>query len=253
MAIRYDQQFNREIARIVKNFNSKVKRLEVQDRQLLPDRVLVSDLKKEYSRRRDLKRALRDLKAFTEKGAEDIIQIGNLTTTNYQFQKDKRAAIQAKRNLTREINQIQNSKLGSSGTKSDYLINLQFRRDFLNKPLKNLSRSQLKTRAKILQQDSNTENRATQFYDNIFKMLFRSAYQAGISQDTMLPVLNQLRKLSPAQLTEAIHTDPVLKDFLDRYNIYTGVAEASEETGNELERSVERLNQALPSILKYFG
>ena len=252
MAIRYDQSFNREIARIVKNFNNKVKRLERLDHNLLPDTVLVSDLKKDYTKRADLKRRLRELQKFSERGAETIIEVGELTTTRYQFQLDKQRAAIAKRNLTRQINEVERVETSTRGLKSDYLQNLQYRRNYLNLKIKDLSKSQLKTRAKIIRQEENLSSKQDQFYNNLFQMMFRSAYQAGITQDKILPLLNKLKQLTPYQLSQAVETHGVFKDFLDRYGIFTGIGEGSEDTRIDLERSIENLDQAMPSLLSYY-
>lgn len=252
MAIRYDQSFNREIARIVKNFNNKIKRLERLDHNLLPDTVLVSDLKKDYTKRADLKRRLRKLQKFSERGAENIIQVGELTTTNYQFQLDKQRAATAKRNLTRQINEVQRVETSTRGLRSDYLQNLQYRRNYLNLKIKDLSKSQLKTREKIISQEENLGSKQESFYNNIFQMMFRSAYQAGITQDKILPLLNKLKQLTPYQLSQAVEVHGVFKDFLDRYGIFTGIGEGSEDTRIDLERSIENLDQALPSLLSFY-
>lgn len=264
MAIRFDQKFNREIARIVKNFNNKVRRIEKLDRNLLPNTVLVSDLKKDYSRRSDLKRRLRELQKFSERGSETIIEVGELTTTRYQFQLDKQRAALAKRNLTRQIREVQKVETSTQGLKSDYLQNLQYRRNYLNLKIKDLSKSQLKTRAKIIDQEENLRENQETFYSNIFQMLFRSAYQAGISQDRMLPLLNKLKQFTPYQLSQAVETHGVFKDFLDKYGIFTGVAqttlegkknkkkEEDEDEESDIERAIENLDKALPRILSYY-
>ena len=253
MAIRYDQKFNREIARVVANFNKKVRRLDQLGHALLPDPVLVSDLKKEYSKRSDLKRALRDLQKFGERGSEQIIEVGELTTTRYQFALDKRRAARAARNLTRQIKEVEKIESPTRGLKSDYLTNLQYRRNYLKLKIQNLTNSQLKTREKIISQDENLSTKNEAFYNNYFKMLFRSAYQAGISQDKMVPLLNKLKQFSPYQLAQAVETHGVFKDFLDRYGIFTGVGEGSEETKTGLERSIDNLLAAIPGVLNYYS
>lgn len=253
MTIRYDREFNREIARVVNNFNSKVRRLDNLGRDLLPDTVTVTDLKKEYDNRSDLKRKLRELQLFSERGAETVIEIGELTTTRYNFEIEKRNAARAKRNLTRQIREVERQEGGQLGLKSDYLRNLQYRRNYLDLKIKDLSKSQLKTRRKIIAQEENLGLKNEVFYNNIFDMVFRSAYQSGVDKDKVLTLLNKLRKLTPYQLSQAVETHGVFKDFLDRYNIFTGIGEGSEESGNALERSMENLDQALPSILDFYN
>lgn len=251
MAIRYDRQFNQEIRRVVANFNQKVKRLEQADHTILPDRVLVSDLKKDFTKRADLKRELRRLQQFTERGAEEIITIGNVTDTRWGFSIDKQRARITKMNLTREINAIESGGNISPRT-SDYLNNLKYRRAYLDKPISTLTSYQLSTRKKIIFQDENREKKQQQFYDNIFSMLFKTAYQVGADRDQLLAIMTTLRQLTPAQLADAVDEVPALRSFILRYTAFTSVDKNNQAATEDLVDSVSTLYKNLPTILDYY-
>lgn len=251
MAIRYDRQFNKQIRRIVDNFNKKIKRLERADHAILPNRVLVSDLKKDFTNRNDLKRELRRLELFTEKNMEQIITIGEMTATRWQFEIDKQRARDAKANLTKEINKIESAGELTPRT-SDYLQNLQFRRNYLNKPLKSLSSSQLRTRKKIIDQDEQKERKQQTFYHNLFDMLFKIGYQTNADQADVIYIMEKLSKLTPHQLSEAIASNAALKNFVEKYQIYASSSEES-SAENDVVEAIRILKDAVPSILEYYS
>lgn len=249
MAIRYDRQFNQEIRRVVNNFNKKVKRLEQADHTILPNRVLVSDLKKEFTKRADLKRELRRLQQFSERGAEEVLTIGSMTDTRWGFAIEHERARIAKQNLTREINSIE-SKADISPRTSDYLKNLKYRRAYLNKPISSLVPYQLSTRQKIIAQDENRLKKQDQFYNSMFSMLFKTAYQVGADRDQLLEIMTTLRRLSPAQLADAIDEVPALRGFTTRYEAFTSVD--NEAAKDDLSEAVTTLYKNLPTITEYY-
>lgn len=95
--IRWKQSDNKELAKVVHNFNAKIKRLEKKNPELkeaLPEKVSVKQLKNLIQTRKDLNRELRSLKRFSKRGAEEIITYGknNITLTKWQ---KKEMSIQA--------------------------------------------------------------------------------------------------------------------------------------------------------------
>ena len=74
--IRWSEADEKELQRVVKNFNAKIARLEKKidpkdtNPVLLPERVKVSVLRDMIQTRQDLNRELNALKRFSKKGAE---------------------------------------------------------------------------------------------------------------------------------------------------------------------------------------
>lgn len=251
MAIRYDRDLNREISRVVKQFNQKVRRLEKLDRDLIPDRISIQELKTEFTDRKKLKRELNNLLKFTRRGAEDIIKIGNLRTTKYELERSKKRASVAKRNLTLEIKRIEGGKVGAV-INSDYLENLRYRRRYLDKPIETLDPNQLLTREKIITQDFDAGKKARQFYDNFRKMMFTSSYHSTIPNSRFLEMFEKLEQLTPEQLSDAVNTFAVFRNFLDHYMIFTGVADFGNDALEMVERSISNIEEAIPSIIDYY-
>lgn len=101
--IRWSESDNKELARVVKNFNAKIDRLNKKDpskmlnslpegmkvnKNALPEKVSVGQLKELIKTRQDLKRELNSLKRFSKKGAEKIELVPdtdyNLQVSNWQ-------------------------------------------------------------------------------------------------------------------------------------------------------------------------
>lgn len=237
MAIRYDKNFNREIARVVKNFNSKIMRLEGMARVLAPDTVLVSELKSQYSERRKLKSRLKELQLFSQKGMEEELIIGQWNTTRYDYLLDKRRAAVAKRNITRELNKVVEKPRINQTL---YVKNLKKRQEILNRPIQELSKKMIETRQRIINRESNLSQKRQILYNNMFQMIYKTAYTAGISPEIIEKVLHEMRKLSPAELSDAMDTMPAMSAFIIKYKLMdrigqSGPAQTAEALDNMLE------------------
>lgn len=222
MAIRYDSKLNREIARVVKNFNAKVMRLQGVERSLAPETILVSDLKKEFTRRSELMIRLRELELFSKRGMEEEVKIGVLDTTRYELELDKRRAARVKRNLSREINK---ENRGEKKFNTAYIRNLKKHREFLDRPISSLSKKMLEIRQHTIKREMNVEKKRNTLYNNMFSMIYKTAFTAGLDPEFVERVLATFRKLTPAQLADAFDTMPIMNLFSLRYNAMERVGE----------------------------
>ena len=76
--IRWSQADEAELKRVVKNFNAKLTRLAKKDPQsaaALPERVSAAQLRDMIETRQDLNRELNALRRFSERGAEELVDI----------------------------------------------------------------------------------------------------------------------------------------------------------------------------------
>lgn len=129
--IRWSEADNQELARSVRNFNAKVKRLEEKYKGsdvIIPERVSVKEMRELVNTRRDLQRELKSLQRFTERGSEKVITVPN-TDNNIQLTKwqkeemSKRAGvINRKRTLRRkehESKELENQGKSLGYTRGD--------------------------------------------------------------------------------------------------------------------------------------
>ena len=74
MAIRFDPALNKEIRRVVQNFNKKRNRAIQRGFHHLPPTLTVSELKNRYTKRSQLMRDLRLIKSFN-KGKDEALRV----------------------------------------------------------------------------------------------------------------------------------------------------------------------------------
>lgn len=123
--IRWQQSDNEELARVVRNFNAKLKRLEKKNPEMknaLPSKVEVKQLKELINTRQDLKRELNSLKRFSKRGSEEIITYGNNNIKITKWQKSelsRKVAIINRRRKTR-LEELEQIELTSRGKKVGY-------------------------------------------------------------------------------------------------------------------------------------
>lgn len=87
--IRWSDKDEREIQRVVKNFNAKVKRVNISEpflRNERPETIRYKDIRNMVQTRQDLNRSLNKLKRFSRRNSEDIRETqGGVITTQWQF------------------------------------------------------------------------------------------------------------------------------------------------------------------------
>ena len=262
MAIRYDTKLSREIARTVRNFNAKVRRLERLKHELIPTRVSVAGLKEEFTDRADLQRRLRELKSFSKRGAEDIITTyGGVKTTRYEFKLTKERARVAKLRLSREIRILGEATPTVYGKKqprrlvemgSEELSNLQAKRKSLEKDITKLNPSQYEKYSKRVYEEAykswNTE-RGAKFFQSYMDILDKAGYMAGVPTDVIEHIKNAMRKLTLTQFGAMMNLERAFKSIIDYYmvaKIQAGVLSTDDEAElrdifNELDSNIDEL------------
>ena len=119
----------KELRRVVKNYNAKVSRLEKKNPELAhiyPQHTSVKEVKELIATREDFNRELNMLKRFSKSGAEDIVAIPgndyNLTTTRWQrTEMNRRAAIVNRRRKERRV-KLANLEAKSRGEDLGYKL-----------------------------------------------------------------------------------------------------------------------------------
>ena len=241
MAIRYDKVFNREIQRIVKNYNARIKALNGLEKSLAPDLVTVTELKQDYNKRSDLKRRLKELELF-KKSTLQTTSIGEEEVTLYNLMLEKRRITATKTNLTREINQLSKSD-SQEILQGSYLKNLKYRRKALNINLKQASKRQLSRIYKIVEMDENQALRNQRAYNNVFQMIYKTAYQQGLTPDEVEQLISMLKGLSPSEIADLMNVNSAFKDFLYKYSYLE--EGGSEQAGRAAMNLLEHLKESV--------
>lgn len=125
--IKWTEADNKELKRVVKNFNAKISRLEKKNPQhasKYPERVTVKELRELIETRQDFKREINTLKRFSNKGAETIIDVPdnkyNLKTTKWQKEEMNRRLFKINRIREERRQMVIDLDMSSRGKKTGY-------------------------------------------------------------------------------------------------------------------------------------
>lgn len=232
MAIRYDKKLNQEINRTIRNFNQKIARLEKEERELLPSKITKKELKAGVYNRTDLRRKLKELQRFSERGAEQIIETkSGIRLTKYQLKNIKIENARVKRNITREINRLKMQKPKIFGKKqtstfsemgdTDYL-NLVARRKALEKDINKLNRDEFERFTKLIEKTGRNQQYMNGiFKENYFEMLTDLAYYFDYDQEKLNKLKDNLMNLKSNDFMKLFKEDKSIRAILDYYPVIT--------------------------------
>lgn len=125
--IRWREADEKELRRVVKNFNAKITRLEKKDPKnsaALPERVSAAQLRDMIETRQDLNRELNALRRFSERGAEEIVTVPGsdytLTLTKWQKKEMTRREVIVNQVRKRQRERVANIEMTSRGESLGY-------------------------------------------------------------------------------------------------------------------------------------
>lgn len=218
MAIRYDASLNKELKRTVSNFNRKIARLEKEGRELLPDKVYVADLKEFYQDRRELKRKLKELQRFSERGVEEIITTeGGVKKSIYDIENLKREKTLSQRRLTLEQRRLERLSTPTTLLRNAELNRVKSVKNLLNKDLFKLNKRDLEIYQANINRTLNKDHKLEQFQENFIQMLQSNIAFAGTAEYKLEHIYDKVRELTPEQLLRMSREDPTIKAMLDYY------------------------------------
>lgn len=156
--IRYNKSTNNEIARVVRNYNSKIVRLQKSNNKLiLPEKASVKEIKKTVGSRRELNRKLNELKLYSKRGIEETIRTNNdLKISKYEKRIFNRRLGIAKAMVTKEIKNYESKystfgDIGKAWANPDYQLLVGKMKSLRETSIGNMSkREQLETKLKVL-------------------------------------------------------------------------------------------------------
>lgn len=120
--IRWQQSDNEDLRKAVKNFNAKITRLEKkfpEQKNALPERMSVKQIRELITSRQDLKRELNALRRFTKPGAEELVDAPdtdyNLKLTKWQKEEMTRRTAVINRRRADRYEAIKDIEMTSKG------------------------------------------------------------------------------------------------------------------------------------------
>ena len=263
--IRYDKKLNAEINRAVRNFNAKISRLEKLDNEniIIPEKVKVSDFKKGYDTRRDLRRQLNYLKMFSKRGSEEkIITSGGYETSKYQYAVTKRESARVKSNLTRQINtylKIEPTVFGKSQgfqrmqLEDSKLSNLRAKRKALDKNLLKLNAEEYNRYLELLNRQMQSSYKDRIFKENYIEMLLTTGYLSGYNTNKLNEIASNLMSLSNNNFLRVFDSEMSIKSIIENYDLFkinNWDTDNLSDIFNDINDLYDNLYNSLPNILK---
>lgn len=230
MAVRYTNKLNKEIKRIVTNYNAKIRRLEKTNSDvILPQKFTSEDLtnlKGRVNNRADLKRRLKDLQSFTERGAEKNIRVDDTIIPKYQYESIKRYQSLLKRRINKKIKFYENTKAKNKGEEEDVTFAQMGERDYLNtlakkeklleKDLSTLTNKEREEFIKSLQSNTRTFNIST-WQDNYIEILNDTGRTYGYNNDKLEIIKLLTKKLNPSEFDRLFKTERTIQQIIYYY------------------------------------
>lgn len=265
MAIRYDKKLNKEIKRIVNNYNAKIRRLEkINSDVILPDKFdieALKSLKGSVSNRADLRRRLKDLETFTQRGAEKNIVVDGTEIPKYQYRNIKRYQGLVKRRINAKIKFYETKKPTNRGEaetatfaqmgERDYLNALAKRKMLLEKDISNLSYEEREKFLELLQSNARTRS-ANIWKTNYLDILTDTGRTYGFDEDKLQTIEQKLSKLTPAQFDKLASSERTIQQILYYYKPIKdlGVDVALDNMSDDAIANFDNLYNNLDEILK---
>lgn len=227
MSINYTPEFNRNIRRILKNYNAKVARMESKypNSRNTPPRITARGLKNNYENKGELISKLKQLETFSQDAMKKKVSISNdgVQTSSYNYKSyllNKKVAerkIEHLLELNRARDKQEGKIFGSHRTRS-LEANLRTLR-LTNKPrfsYKNF----LASRNVASRYTDRREETDKQFYENFFDMLWSNQIYADIDEDMVQQAHDMFEQLTPEQLLELYNREPDVQRLVEDYNLY---------------------------------
>lgn len=211
MAIRYSKEFNKEIRQVVNNFNNKIKRLERNEQEIIPDKESISELKQIYQDRRQLKRKLRQLKDFSKRGAEEvIITPGGAEMTKWEFETGKADYSMVKRRIKKRVEKYP-QKQASPYLKDENLVTDETKLAEMQSAFKNLTADQLRRIKATIDTELKAKMQEDIFKENLLKRLRGSLISQGYDPS----LIDRFESFTGEQLLQIYKNEQYLADIMD--------------------------------------
>ena len=271
MAIRYDKKINKEINRIIKNFNQKISRLEKEGRELLPEKITKQDIKESVHTRSQLKQKLKELKSFSKRGAEDVITTsGGVNISKYELENLKKQTAVVKAKLTREINRLKVERPKVFGKMQDVsfaemgdvdFLNLQARRKALEKNVNLLNLGDLGRFKSILKKTKESQELPPEIFKGRYlEMLTDLGYYYNYDADKLNEIKRAMLNLDDNKFLKLFKSDKAIRSILDYYPVvtqnFTGIKKNAinpADIREDVEDLYDNLYENLESILKDYA
>lgn len=254
MSIRYDPGFNKEIRRVVNNFNQKRDRAIKRGFKQIPPRLYVSELKNRYTNRNQLKSELARLENFNKGGdraLEMVENSGGAKAIEWEFDYLKQNQNKAIEFYQREYNRLSNLKDRFPGERQR-LDTIKQKLSIAKLNIAYMNQDQFKSfRASVYgylhQQTQNTKG--YRGFMSAVEILMRTS---GIPEKSINKFFDKFNVLTPDQFTYLYETNDLIGKLFDiidslgngKYKFYATDEEIKEHVDSLLEQTDDMVKKA---------
>lgn len=218
--IRWREQDEKELRRVARNFNDKVRRLVKKNpanSSILPqfwnaqsnefeNKITTTQLKELISTRQDYNRVMNMLKRFSRRGAEEIVELPSgygAITTKWQKQEQTRLAQIVNRRRGVRLENLNTIEMMNSQGQLGYTLGQMFGMGLAEKnklsPTQAFTRGQSQKDVKYKLRSLMTETKDTYYSerDAVLKENFIKALEDNFDVDDIKPIADKIRAMNP--------------------------------------------------------
>lgn len=251
---KFTKDFNKEIYRTVKSFNQRIKRAEARGLTNLPERQSVAELKARYSTVKDLKKELGLLRRLNRN--QDALHIvttkggARLTKWEYDYMKKNLEPLKKFYDVMLKVGKNRFKNYPYNTALKEDVLNLERRRDYLNRNLTALTRSELLTFRRYLSKYKQYDKRTNNYYDLYLKDLDGVIRNSGFPK-VAKDVKKKLSNISPQVFAEVVKNHDFMHDIFTIINSPQNGAEQDNTTYSEdVEKKLKLTNRFLDGWIK---
>lgn len=256
-----NNNFNKWLAKKVKNFNRRVDRAAKRGTgDYLPSKVKVSEIKKYYgTNQAAIRQRIKQLDAFTAKDFSETLTVGKYgaKVNKYRFYRYLENRDRALSDLEAAIKQ-QQAIDRSKGLRlpSDYTADLIAQKRTIEKGTSGKANKKQINAAMNLALNW-TEHRLEtnrQFYENFDSMFFSQTDKVGVDPKLISDMQDQFRQLDPDELLDLFNNEPAVNGIVLNYNL-TKDTEGNYLTQHEQlreKKDIEELAEILPDLIQKY-
>lgn len=268
MAVRYDQKFMNEIRRTVNAYNRKINRLSKLDTNyILPEKFSAESLralKATATTRGEVRRRLKDLQAFTERGGEKNISVKGATLPRYQYSNIKRyrkilgsqlKSKMRKYETTHPITKAKEEPYTFSQYGSQEYLTLKAKYEtLLSKDISVLSPDEVKNYLNKLM--ANVQPKKMDVWQNNYiDILQDTALSYGYDTEKLEYIVEKLRSLNPQQFDDISFISRNVKQVMYAYKALENIETIKELTdvGEDVISNLDALYESIDDIINLYG
>lgn len=220
MAIRFDENLNSEMRRVVRNFNQKRNRAIKRGYHFIPQPLSVSELKQRYTTRSELVRDLNRISQFN-KGKDAALKAvetsGGAKAIKWEYDYLKANLKYAQSFYDRQIENASKMDTELNVSKMEYVNNLKTKRQFLELEFTDLNQSQFNTMRATINEALNANARNLASYRGWLNEVETIMRHLGYSNKEINSLFEGLDELTPEQFIKMYRQNALVSRIYELY------------------------------------